>query len=75
MDSLSQKKKASNMLGYCIKPPSHITIGVTSACNNKCLFCSYHGEDARDNSNVYNLPFMLSMEEFKRITDMAHRGG
>ena len=56
-------------------PPYHITIGISSACNNKCLFCSYHGEDAKDKSNVYNLPFMLSIDEFKRIADMAYRGG
>ena len=47
-------------------PPRHITIGITSACNNRCLFCSYHGEDAKDNSEVYNLPFMLSIADFKK---------
>lgn len=51
--------------------PRHITIGVTSACNNKCLFCSYHGEAAKDNSKVYNVPFMLSVKDFKRIVDMT----
>lgn len=56
-------------------PPRHITIGITSACNNRCLFCSYHGEDAKDNSEVYNLPFMLSIADFKKIVDMAYRGG
>lgn len=55
-------------------PPRHITIGVTSACNNKCLFCSYHGDAAKEQSKVYNLPFMLSMEDFKRIVNMAYYG-
>ena len=56
-------------------PPLSITIGVTSACQNKCRFCSYHGEDAKGNSKVYGLPFMLSLEDFKRIVDMATRDG
>lgn len=56
-------------------PPRHITIGVTSACNNKCMFCSYHGNDAKEKSNVYGLPFMLSYEDFVRMVDMAYKGG
>ena len=56
-------------------PPKHITIGVTSACKNKCLFCSYHGEDFKETSNVYGLPFMLSLKDFKRMVDMAYKGG
>lgn len=59
----------------CSRPPKHITIGISSACNNKCLFCAYHGEDAKNKSKVYNLPFMLSMEDFKKIADMAYKGG
>lgn len=56
-------------------PPISITIGITSACTNRCLFCSYHGEDAKVNSNVYGLPFMLSLDDFKKIVDMAYDGG
>lgn len=56
-------------------PPRHITIGVTSACKNKCIFCSYHGEEFKETSNVYGLPFMLSLEDFKRMVDMAYQGG
>lgn len=56
-------------------PPLHITIGVTSACNNKCLFCAYHGEAAKNKSNVYGLPFMLSLIDFKKIVNMAKSGG
>lgn len=56
-------------------PPPSMTIGITSACNNKCLFCSYHGEDARDSSEVYNIPFMLSVSDFRKIVDMAYQGG
>lgn len=66
----SHKKKA-----VLSSPPMRVTIGVASACNNRCLFCSYHGEDAKNNSNVYNLPFMLSMEDFKKAVDMSFRGG
>ena len=55
-------------------PPRSITIGVTSACKNKCLFCAYHGEEFKDSSNVYGLPFSLSIYKFKRIVDMAYEG-
>ena len=63
------KKKA--VLSY---PPRWITIGVTSACTNKCLFCSYHGDAAKDYSNAYGLPYMLSLSDFRRIVDMAKEG-
>lgn len=56
-------------------PPLWMTIGVTSACSNQCLFCSYHGEDAKEISNTYGLPYMLSYEDFTRIVDMAKEGG
>lgn len=56
-------------------PPLHITIGITSACNNKCLFCSYHGNDAKGQSKVYQLPFMLSYKDFVKIVNMAKSGG
>lgn len=55
-------------------PPRHITIGVTSICKNKCLFCSYHGEEYKEKSNVYGLPFMLSLDDFKKMVDMAYEG-
>lgn len=65
---------------YCKKavlsyPPRHITIGISSACNNKCLFCSYHGKDAAGVSNASGLPYMLSLEDFKRMVDMAKDAG
>lgn len=56
-------------------PPLWMTIGVTSACNNRCLFCSYHGEEAKNISNTYGLPFMLSYEDFTKMVDMAKEGG
>ncbi|MCR2045719.1 radical SAM protein [Acetatifactor muris] len=64
------RKKA--VLSY---PPMKITIGITSACPNKCLFCSYHGEAAREVSNTYNLPYMLSYKDFCKMIDMAKQGG
>ncbi len=62
---------------YCKKdrlhyPPDGVTIGVTSGCPNKCLFCSYHGEQAKGNSEVYNIPFMLSYYDFTKMVDMAN---
>ncbi len=56
-------------------PPLWITIGVTSACKNKCLFCSYHGEDAKGISNAYGLSYRLSYKDFVKIVDMAYEAG
>lgn len=56
-------------------PPMWITIGVTSACPNKCLFCSYHGEAAKEASKTYGLHYMLSYKDFCKMIDMAFRGG
>ncbi|HQF10614.1 MAG TPA: radical SAM protein, partial [Spirochaetota bacterium] len=55
-------------------PPRHVTIGVTSFCNNNCVFCAYHSLDAKDSSNVYGLNFNLSFDDFTRIIDMCYRG-
>jgi len=56
-------------------PPRSATIGILSACTNRCIFCSYHSDDAKNGkSNVYNLSFKLSLQEFKRIVDMCYRG-
>lgn len=55
-------------------PPRHITIAVTSVCKNKCLFCAYHGEGFKENSRVYNLPFVLDLKRFKEMVDMAYNG-
>lgn len=75
-----KKSKKIFQSEYCKKailsyPPRHITIHVSSACNNKCLFCSYHGKDAAGVSNSAGFSFMLGLEDFKRIVDMAKRGG
>lgn len=67
---IRQKEKEA-VLKY---PPRWITICITNLCNNKCLFCSYHSEDAKNVSNVYNIPYKLSLPEFKRIVDMAYKG-
>ncbi len=56
-------------------PPLWMTIGVTSACDHKCLFCSYHGEDGKNVSKVHGLGYMLQLDEFKRMVDMAYNGG
>lgn len=64
--------RKNSILSY---PPLWMTIGITSACTNHCLFCSYHGNDAKEISNTYGLPFMLSYQDFKKIVDMAEVGG
>lgn len=68
----NKEYRKESVLSY---PPLWMTIGVTSACNNRCLFCSYHGEEAKNVSNTYGLPFMLSYEDFVRIVNMAKEGG
>lgn len=56
-------------------PPKHITIHVTSACSNKCLFCAYHADDAKGKSKAYGLSYMMSIERFKKIVNMAYESG
>ncbi len=55
-------------------PPRWITIGITNRCTNRCVFCSYHSEDAKTSSNVYNLPYSLTLPDFQKIVDMAYKG-
>lgn len=55
-------------------PMPSMTIGITNQCTNKCLFCSYHSEDAREKSKVYTIPFTLSLIDFRKIVDMAYNG-
>lgn len=69
-----QKKEfmKKSVLSY---PPLWMTIGVTSACSHRCLFCAYHGEAAKNVSKVYGLGYMLKFNEYKRMVDMAYDGG
>jgi len=53
-------------------PPRWLTVTISNICNNKCVFCAYHSEDAKEQSKVYNIPFRLKFEDFKRIIDMAY---
>lgn len=55
-------------------PPRWITIAITSACNYRCTFCSYHSPDGKDVSKVANVPFMMRPDEFRRIVDLAWAG-
>lgn len=70
-DIYRQEKLKKAVVSY---PPRWITIGVTSACSNRCVFCSYHSPDAHHISKVYNLPYMLSLTDFKLMVDMAWEG-
>lgn len=70
-EAYAREYKKEAILHY---PPRSITIGVTSVCKNKCLFCAYHGEDFKNSSKVYGLPFSLSLSKFKKIVDMAYEG-
>jgi len=55
-------------------PPRSVTLTITSYCNNKCIFCAYHSDDAKEVSNVYGLHFKLSLDDFKRIINMCYQG-
>ena len=56
-------------------PPRYVTIAIGSACTNRCVFCAYHSDDAKNGaSNAYGLRYELSLEEFKWIVDMCYRG-
>lgn len=53
-------------------PPRHVTIGITSSCNNRCVFCAYHSDDAKESSNVYGLHYNLCLSDFKKMVDMCY---
>jgi MoaA/NifB/PqqE/SkfB family radical SAM enzyme len=56
-------------------PPRSATVAISSACNNRCVFCAYHSDDARNGtSNVYGLNYRTSLEDFKRMVDMCYEG-
>ncbi len=56
-------------------PPRSVTIGISSACSFRCVFCAYHSNDAKNGaSNVYGLPFRLSLDDFRRIVEMCYAG-
>ena len=70
-ESYLKERLKKAVLSY---PPRWITIGITSACTNKCVFCSYHAKDAKRKSLVYNVPFKLTVKDFEKIVSIAYRG-
>ena len=55
-------------------PPRSVTIGITSKCSNKCVFCAYHSEDAREVSKVYNIKYEVSKDMFIKMVDFFYKG-
>ncbi|CCO22583.1 radical SAM protein [Maridesulfovibrio hydrothermalis] len=56
-------------------PPRWMTLGISGNCTNRCLFCSYHSEDARNGkSNVYNLVYKMSLQHAKEYIDLCYKG-
>jgi MoaA/NifB/PqqE/SkfB family radical SAM enzyme len=55
-------------------PPRWMTIGIGSACTNRCLFCSYHSREAKGRSNVYGLSFKLELEAFQKMVRTCYEG-
>lgn len=55
-------------------PPRSVTVAISSFCDNKCVFCGYHSIDAEGASNVYNLKYKLSLQDFKKIVDLCYKG-
>lgn len=66
-----EERQRAAVLSY---PPRWMTIGITSACNNRCTFCSYHSEDAAGHSKVYGVPFTMRLDDFERTVELAWRG-
>jgi 2-iminoacetate synthase ThiH len=66
-----RERYKKSVLSY---PPRSVTIGITSYCNNKCVFCAYHSHDAKGKSNVHGLNYNLYLNDFKRIVDMCYEG-
>lgn len=57
-------------------PPRHISITITGACTNQCVYCCHHSLDSRDDpasKHLYNLKFTLSYGDFCRMVDMAYQ--
>lgn len=68
-EAFSREYLKKAVLSY---PPRHLTICITSVCNNRCVFCAYHSRDAAQGaSNVYGLKYQVSLDEFKRMVDLA----
>jgi MoaA/NifB/PqqE/SkfB family radical SAM enzyme len=56
-------------------PPRHISIMITGACTNQCVFCCHHSGDSRKDPvsrHLYNLRFSISYDDFCRIVNMAY---
>lgn len=68
-------KTEKSKLAVVSYPPRWVTLGITSKCTNRCLFCSYHSNDARNGkSNVYNLKYEMPLNEFKKYVDLCYTG-
>lgn len=55
-------------------PPRYVTVGIGSACSNRCVFCAYHADDAKGISKVCDIPYRMTFDEFRRMVDMFHAG-
>lgn len=60
---------------YLSYPPLWVTLGIISACNYNCEFCSYHSPDARHISKVFNVRYIMPTDEAFKIIDFLHQGG
>jgi len=67
----NREKFRKSILSY---PPLWVTIGITSACMQRCKFCGYHCVDAKGKSNVYGLPFELSVDDFVKMVNICRKG-
>ena len=70
--SFSKEYLREEYLNY---PPLWVTLGIISACNYCCEFCSYHSPDARHISKVFNVRYTMPKEEAFKIIDFLHQGG
>lgn len=59
-------------------PPRHISIMVTGACTNRCVFCCHHSIDSKSDTiskHLYDQKFAISYDDFCKIVDMAYDAG
>lgn len=58
---------------YLSYPPRQVTIGITSVCNNRCVFCAYNSSDAKE-GNVYGMKYDLGLTDFQKMVDICYAG-
>ena len=63
-------ERLGKVVNFCENPPlpQSLNIELNSTCNQKCIFCAFHGKYAP------NQPFLTAMkkQDAMKLMDMAH---